>query len=284
MIFSPILGRELRGRARAQGTYWTRCGIGLTGILICVEGMGLGPVAAPVVAGPYLFNGIVGAAFLVSCGGCLLTADAISGERREGTMALLFLTRVKAIDLLIGKLGSIGIASLWSLVAFLPVLVVPVLAGGVTGGDAFRKGLALMDTLFFALAAGLWSSAGQEERFRASRKAVLVVGLVAILPIIPFVLMPRVLHGLGLFSPVILLVLAGDIRYHGSPGLYWISLLLVHALGWLLLVGAGIRLRRALRTDDSPIRAPSPKAPKEPERTLGLGSWQPVKEEASPIE
>ena len=101
-----------------------------------------------------MFDGVIGVAFLLSCSACLVTADLISAERREGTLGLLFLTRIKRLDVLLGKLGSVGITSLCALVAFLPVLMIPVLAGGVTGGEAFRKGLALFGTLWFALAAG----------------------------------------------------------------------------------------------------------------------------------
>ena len=53
---------------------------------------------------------------------------------------MLLLTRVGAFDVLMGKLGSAGLTSLCALVAFLPVLMIPVLAGGVTGGEVFRKG------------------------------------------------------------------------------------------------------------------------------------------------
>ena len=282
MILLPILGRELRVRAQGRAMYWVRCGAGLLGILICMEAMGAGRMVGPL-AGQYVFNALVGAAFVVSCGCCLLTADAISGEKREGTLALLFLTRVKAIDVLLGKLGSIGITGVWSLLAFLPVLMVPVLAGGVTGGDALRKALALVDTLFFALAVGLWASAGREERFSASRRALLAVAFVSLVPLLPFVLMPRLFHSLGLFSPLVLLMLAGDIRYSGSPRLYWLSLIMIQMMGWLLLVFAGIRLRRALR-GEGVTGFTLPRTAEETERALGLASWEPVKEEASPIE
>src|SRR5690349_16953905 len=185
MTFFPLLARELSARATTKATYWVRCGIGLIGILICMEAIVLGPLVAPAVAGKLIFNGLVGSAFLLSCGGCLLTADSLSGELREGTLVLLLLTRVKTVDILLSKLGSIGIAGLWSLLALLPVLAIPILVGGVTGGDAFRKALALMDTLFFALSAGLWASAGQRERGRSTRRAVVAVLLAVVVPIIP---------------------------------------------------------------------------------------------------
>jgi hypothetical protein len=283
MTFFPLLARELNTRATAHATYWLRSGIGLIGILISIEAIGLGPLAAPALAGKYIFNGLVGSAFLLSCGGCLLTADTLSAELREGTLVLLFLTRVKTVDILLSKLGSIGIAGLWSLLALLPVLTIPILVGGVTGGDAFRKALALMDTLFFALSAGLWASAGQEDRARSTRKAVLTVILIVVIPLIPFSVMPRLFHSIGLFSPFVLVLLAGDIRYGGSKALYWISLSLLQGLSWIFLGWAGLSLKRVVSAADAAAFQPSSAAKKE-ERALGLASWQPNKEDSHPLE
>jgi ABC-type transport system involved in multi-copper enzyme maturation permease subunit len=238
--------------------------------------------------GRYVFNAVVAAAFLVSCSVCLLAADAISAERREGTLGLLFLTRVKALDVLLGKLGSVGILSVGALVAFLPVLMIPVLAGGVTGGEAARKGLALLNTLFFALVAGLCASAASRERFRAVRTAVLIVGLIMVLPFLPyFVGIGRPLHLFTAVSPLVSLIVAGDLHYTSSPAFFWTSVLAVQAMAWTLLVAAGVRLQRS--SDDEgiePVSTPSPSVSriKPQEREVGLGSWQPVKGESSPIE
>jgi hypothetical protein len=144
-------------------------------ILICMEAIGLGSAVSPALAGEYIFNGLVYSAFLLCCAGFLLTVSTLNGELREGTLLLLFLTRVKTLDILLGKLGSIGIAGLWSLLALLPVLGIPILIGGVTGGEAFRKALALIDTLFLALSIGLWASASQDERGRSTRKAAVTL-------------------------------------------------------------------------------------------------------------
>src|SRR5215470_17021702 len=98
MTFLPLLTRELQVRAIAQATYWLRSGIGLIAILICMEALGLGTVAPPALAGKFIFNGLVYSTFLLCCAGFLLTADTLGGELREGTLLLLFLTRVKTLD------------------------------------------------------------------------------------------------------------------------------------------------------------------------------------------
>src|ERR1017187_367941 len=160
MTFLPIIERELRVRARSGATYWVRFTIPLAGMLFCLpQLLWAGPMGTSATLGPGLLNGLVSAAFLLSCGACLLTADVISSERREGTLGLLLLTRVSTFDVLLGKLGSAGLTSLCALVAYLPLLMIPVLVGGVNGGEVIRKGLVLPDTLFLALAAGLWGSA-----------------------------------------------------------------------------------------------------------------------------
>ena len=285
MTLLPILGRELQTRSRGQANYWTRFCVALAGVLICVESMQSNVFGTPSMMGSFVFNGIVGAAFLVSCSACLLTADAISGEWREGTLGLLFLTRVRVLDVLVGKLGSIGVAAVCALMAFLPVLMVPVLAGGITGGEALRKGLGLLDGLFLALVIGLFSSAAEHERFRAVRKAMLLLALVVLVPFFAYVGWGRGLFFYsGLLSPLVLLLRAGDSAYTTSPGPYWLSLIVVQAFSWCLLARAGLRLRRAVATECAGMSTSSRPDPDVSRRAIGLGVWQPLKEEATPVE
>ena len=285
MRLLPIIQRELLSGARNRATYWTRCAVGLVGVLICMQSMSADPLGTPATLGRYVFNAVVAAAFLVSCSVCLLSADAISAERREGTLELLFLTGVRPVDVLLGKLGSVGLTSVCALVAFFPALVVPLLAGGVTGGEAFRKGLVLLDLLFFALVAGLCGSATQRERFRASRGAVIIVGLVVILPFLVFTVathnLPRFL---SLLSPLTAAIQAGDSYYGGEPHPFWISLILIQGVAWGLLLGAGWRLRRAVSREGSGHPLERQATESEKGRAVGLTSWQPAKDESNPVE
>ncbi|HLH54522.1 MAG TPA: hypothetical protein VKY92_12980 [Verrucomicrobiae bacterium] len=285
MTLLPILGRELQARSRGQANYWTRFCVALAGVLICIESMQSNVFGTPAMMGSFVFNGIVGAAFLVSCSACLLTADAISGEWREGTLGLLFLTRVRVLDVLIGKLGSIGFAAICALAAFLPVLMVPILAGGITGGEAFRKGLGLLDGLFLALVIGLFSSAAERDRFPAVRKSMIGLALVVLIPFFAYVGWGRGLFFfLGLFSPLVLLIRAGDMAYTTSAWPYWLSLLAVQAVSWFLLAYGGLRLRRAVATECAGAGRKSTPPEEMTKRAVGLGVWRPIKEEASPVE
>src|SRR3989442_433954 len=131
MTFLPIFERELSLWARNRGTYWGRFAVALCGMVVCLPQLGgMGWFGSPSTLGRYVFNGLVGAGFLLSSCGCFLTADAISAERREGTLPLLLLTRVRPFDIVTGKLGSTGLASLCAVVALWPLLMIPVLRVG----------------------------------------------------------------------------------------------------------------------------------------------------------
>jgi hypothetical protein len=197
-------------------------------------------------AGKYVFNGIFLAAFFLVCAACLLTSDAISAERRGGTLGLLFLTRVKPFDVLLGKFGSAGTAAVCALIAFAPILMLPILAGGVTFLESLRHGLVLLDALFLALATGLWASARGHEWVATIRcAAVLLLTLVLVPWGLEVWLPPPFKLTIGLFSPLVTARSAGDAACKISQVPFWTSLLAVQSLGWLLLVGAGVRLRRS---------------------------------------
>ena len=79
------------------------------------------------------------------------TADCLSSEKREGTLGFLFLTDLKAYDVVAGKLASSSLSAAYGLLAVMPVLTIPMLLGGVTIWDVARLGLVLANTLFFAM-------------------------------------------------------------------------------------------------------------------------------------
>ena len=262
MTFLPIIERELRVRGRRRETYWLRCSVVLAGALGCLpQLLWSGLIGTGATVGPGLLTGLVIAAFLLCCVACLLTADVISAERREGTLGLLLLTHVGGFDILIGKLCSAGLTGLCALVAFLPLLMLPVLAGGVTGYEAFRMSLVLTDTLFLALAAGLWASARGCDWFKTACTALLVVTISLLGPGLLELTLGRSL-GLGrsfwLLSPLSALIGAGDSTFSTSPGRYWTSLALVQATAWALIFSSGFRLQRAWQEEQGEALVPEP--------------------------
>jgi ABC-type transport system involved in multi-copper enzyme maturation permease subunit len=251
MTFLPLLERELRARARSRATFWTRFGVVVAAMLVCLPELlsgGFGNQAGS--NGKFIFNGIVVVAFLLACGGCLLTADVISRERREGTLGLLLLTRVRNLDVLLGKFGSAGLTSICGLAALLPLMMIPVLVGGVTGGEAFRKGLALLNTLFLALAAGLWASAAAKEQARAVGRTIRLLAALILVPLVLTVFEPL---RLWLAGPISTLFVADDQAYKSSATPYWISLGLVHAIAWAHFFGAACRLQNSTSETEEKI-------------------------------
>jgi ABC-type transport system involved in multi-copper enzyme maturation permease subunit len=261
MTFLPIIERELRVRARGRATYWTRFAAAALATLLCLPQMFSSyPAGTPAALGQVLLSMIVGAAFLLCCAACLLTSDAISSERREGTLGLLLLTEVNPLDVLVGKLGSAGLTSLCALLTFLPMLMITVLAGGVTGGEAFRKELVLLETLFLALAAGVWASARGREGLRNSRNALLALVAVLLGPLLAqglFASGGGIFSHLALLSPLGTMRTAADALYKFTPEPYWISLLLVQAAGWTLLVWTRWRLRRVWQEERGELNLPA---------------------------
>src|SRR5437660_1618430 len=209
MTALPVIERDLRIRSRRWGTYWFRAGIGLAGVLVCVPQLissTTGGLTQDI--GKEVFNALVAALFFVCCGACLLTSDAIGLERREGTLGLLLLTRVRGMDVLIGKFGSCAVAGLCAMTAFVPVLMLPVLAGGITGGEALRTALALLNTLFFALASGLYASSVRREQVKAGGLALFIVLALTLGPWIFWLATPYL--PANAIGPLVATICAGD--------------------------------------------------------------------------
>jgi hypothetical protein len=277
MTFLPIIARELRTRARSRSTYWTRFAVALAGMLICLPQLampGLNGTAASL--GKNVFDGIVAAGFVLCCCACLLTADAVSSERREGTLGLLLLTRVSRFDVLLGKLGSVGVTGLCVLVVLLPMLMIPVLAGGVTAGEALCKGLGLVNALFFALAVGLFASTLRTERVKTAGWAL---GLMALGVVVPFVcgLSSSPPAFISLFSP-----LFGVMWEPHQPLSRWVaSVIMVQGMTWLALVCAAAELHQSLREEG---RADVPETPFRAEDAVVRRRWQPLQGGTATVE
>jgi hypothetical protein len=247
-VFLPVLERDLRVRARGKAAYWLRVGVALAGLLVCLPPLlATNPGSPGSDTGKEIFDAVVAAAFVLCCGACLLSADAIGSERRDGTLGLLMLTRVHGFDLLVGKFGASALAGLGAVAAFLPVLMIPILAGGVPAGEAMRKSAALLNTLFFSLAVGLYCSSRTHERFKASMVALGTVGTIIVVPWILSVL-AHYFTFFSVVSPLVALEMAADGEFQSNRGLFCGSIALLHLLGWLLLATATLRIDRILRS------------------------------------
>jgi ABC-type transport system involved in multi-copper enzyme maturation permease subunit len=175
MPVMPVITRELRSSARQPFTFYLRslgaCGLVLTAAVFGLE-HGLGPQL-----GGRLFTNLhltllLGTWILVP----LLTADSISRERREGTLGLLFLTRLTSSDVVIAKSLANGLRALTLWIAVLPVLMIPLLLGGVSWIQALVSILIHFNCLCAALTAGLLGSAWSKTWVRSLINAAFIAG------------------------------------------------------------------------------------------------------------
>jgi ABC-type transport system involved in multi-copper enzyme maturation permease subunit len=185
MSFLPIVQRELRAAARRKSTFRVRwwSALALMGVTLVLTGLAAVTRRGGGLGGP-VFNLVTWYIFgLCLLAGPVLTADALSAEKRDGTLGLLFLTNLKGYDVVLGKFIARSLNAFYGLLALLPVIALPVLLGGVTGGELWRMALALVNALFFSLTLGLCVSAFRHEAARAIGDTLgLIVLLVAGLP------------------------------------------------------------------------------------------------------
>ncbi len=265
LVLPPLVERELRAGARRPLFYWLRGVLALAAGFQGYElldryfigpprGTGLWVMtpAGPIITGADLLHQMSWLLFLAALLMGLVSADSITRERREGTLGLLLLTDLTPREIVWGKMLSCGLTSFLVLLGSLPALMFPVLAGGVTGSEAALIGLGLLNTLFVALAAGLWMSTVFRER-RHALPATL--GLVAALAFGPEVLGGSY-FGLGAVPLFRLFGLAGWMTAARMPVLFnlpfvgWFTIM--HAVGWVFLWRAAITL--AASWQDQPLR------------------------------
>jgi len=257
LTLPPLVERELRAGARRPLFYWLR---GLLALAAGFQGYELlDRFAAAPSGGATLLHHMAWLLFLAALLMGLITADSINRERREGTLGLLLLTDLTPGEIVWGKMLSRSVLSFLVLLGALPALMIPVLAGGVTGSEAALIGLGLLNTLFVALAAGLWMSTVFRERHHA---VPATLGLVAALAFGPEVLGGS-WFGTGAVPFFRLFGLAGWMTAARMPALFNLPFvawfIVMHGVGWLFLWRAGVTLAGSWQ--DQPQqqrRAPEP--------------------------
>ncbi|HEV2391126.1 MAG TPA: ABC transporter permease subunit [Verrucomicrobiae bacterium] len=243
MTFLPIAQRELRAASRRRSTFRVRWWTALWAI---VYG-GISLIGASFISGrkvgQILFEMLTFYAFVLCLlAGGYLTSDALSQERREGTLGLLFLTDLKGYDIVLGKLMATSLNAFYCLLALLPVTAFPLLLGGVTGSEFWRMALALLNTLFFSLAAGMFVSTFMRHSERAMLGALFVVLLFgAVLPLLAGTRMPgQLAHRIhpAWVSPFYAFHYSAGNFYPRQPRAFSSALLISNLLGWSFLAGA----------------------------------------------
>jgi ABC-type transport system involved in cytochrome c biogenesis permease component len=261
MTFLPIVARELRVASRAGSTYWIR--LVAVVVAIVVGGWTLliwSRYQSANVVGRSIFQALSICAFAY----CLLigtrnTADCLSGEKREGTLGLLFLTDLRGYDIVLGKLAATSLASFYGLIAVVPVMAIPLLLGGVPAGEFWRVTLVQVNTMFFSLALGILVSAfSQHERKAIACVILLLLVFTGGLPTFGWWLAENVQRKPGAEPDFVFLAASpafGISETANGTWKFWCSVALTHALAWLCLAIASLRLPHAWQ--DRPVGAKS---------------------------
>jgi ABC-type transport system involved in cytochrome c biogenesis permease component len=253
MTFLPIADRELRVAARRRMTYRTRQVTVLVALLLTAWTLIIARRwAAPTRMGQDLFHALSVFAFVYCLLAGLRTSDALSEEKREGTLGLLFLTDLKGHDVLLGKLLSHSLHFFYGLLATLPVLSLPMLVGGVTWGNFGRMALVLINTLLFSLVLGLWVSSRSQHGVKALAGTLLIVAFfTGMLPWLGSELKdemsaPNMHPAFYWPSPGFSFALVMDNVATVRPMKgFWPSVFTVHGLAWFFLVWTAMRIPRA---------------------------------------
>jgi len=181
MNFLPVVQRELLVAARNGAGVWFRFVAALGGVGFFAL-LWMTPVKAqPQLVSDIVFRVLAGALFgfgLLS--GSLYTADAMTSEKREGTLGLLFLTELRGYDIVLGKLVSTSLRAAYGVIALVPVLSLPVLVGGVSGGQVVRAVMVILVTLLISLSIGMMASVVAREFRGALMASLLAVGLLSV--------------------------------------------------------------------------------------------------------
>jgi ABC-type transport system involved in multi-copper enzyme maturation permease subunit len=167
MIVWPVITRELRASARQPFTYYLRL-LGVAAMLFAcmlflLEYDALGHNVGGKLFGRLHFTLFWAVWILVP----LLAADCLSRERREGTLGLLFLTQLKANDIVMAKGLAHGLRALTLGLSVLPVVTIPFLLGGVSWTEAVMSVVMNLGAICLALAAGVLASAWSRAWLRA---------------------------------------------------------------------------------------------------------------------
>jgi len=246
MMPLPIAARELRVAARHSRLYWGRVWAGLASLVASLYLLWL---ARQVAAGPGAGMFILQFTSFIVLAGCLfsgakLTCDSLSAEKREETLGLLFLTHLKGYDVVLGKLAANSLRAAYLLIGVLPIISLPVLAGGVAGAQMFRIPVVLLNTLFLSLAIGMFvSSVTRQQRAAHLVSAGIIVVLAALLPAAAEYAnrelgRPGLMLACQLFTPIYALHMAFNTSAGLTSNYFWTAILLQGGLAAAALAAA----------------------------------------------
>ncbi|HUS35558.1 MAG TPA: hypothetical protein VM680_09430 [Verrucomicrobiae bacterium] len=247
MVFLSLAWREAKVAARNRRLYMVRVIVAAA----CMLAIPLRMRGAAVTGAP-IFETMSWMAFIYCLfAGVFRTCDTLAEEKREGTLGLLLLTDLRPASVLLGKMLSASATAFFGLLAILPMLVFPILMGGVTKDQVFRVSLNLLNTLFLSIAWGLLISAVARRNIVTLLLAFFVpVFFSGLLSVVAMRTLDRPQFGpIGLFTALPSPGFGHLASHWDNPQaleFFWNSLAVNHILAWgALLLAASIFPRRA---------------------------------------
>ncbi|MDB6041220.1 MAG: hypothetical protein JWM99_5061, partial [Verrucomicrobiales bacterium] len=253
----PIFSRELKQAIRKPLLYWLRTATVFVGIGIGVAFLtpsSTWPGRAS--AGREIFVRVTAAVFaLCLLSGVLLSSNLLCEERREGSLALLFLTRVKGLDVIIGKVGATALLAFQIVLALFPLMAMCIVLGGVSGSEFLRIVHVLSCTVVLSLSVGVFVSALNRSMGRAALISFfgIAIGtlLLAVLDDWARKLLAPGVAGIIVPGPIQLFQAASDFQFRLPPHGFQRAIAFEWLLSGSLLVLAGLMVKRLSVSNDS---------------------------------
>lgn len=163
MNLLPVIERELICEARNTANYWLRLAsaaalMGL-GVLYLLRGGGVSRHQGAMLFHEMTLTIQLTLFVLVP----MMASDCVSREKREGTLGLLFLTPLRAREIVLGKSLTHALRASTLLVATMPVLCIPLMMGGIDLRATFHAIATVISALAIALAVSIHASVRNSE-------------------------------------------------------------------------------------------------------------------------
>jgi ABC-type transport system involved in multi-copper enzyme maturation permease subunit len=181
----PLVARDLRGMSRQGQVFWIRV-LGAGMAIVTLALLLLQEVHVGASLGVRIFSALnTCVIFTILFVGPVITADCIAQEKREGTLGLLFLAPLRSRDIVLAKALSNALRAFTLLLAVIPVMVFPVVFGGVPAYVLIFALSSQLAALCIALAAGILASIRNREFIQAAVWGIIyclcLVGVVVLL-------------------------------------------------------------------------------------------------------